>query len=194
MFHKYAHLNSLLACRDNGNIKAPRKVAMRTDAHARSIICNVKSHSPARNSYSKYQTSLLEASSACQTIGTNKDHLCPGKDGTRPISWSSMVTSFPKIFSYWHFHFWYCDVIIRAIVFSLFLWILTQSSESSGNSRVMGMPLALMTWLLRKWGESSKGSALDEDETLSSLPIFQEKKRNWRGVNNQSYLCDRAYT
>lgn len=86
MFHKYAHLNSLLACRDNGNIKAPRKVAMRTDAHARSIIYNVKSHSPARNSYSKYQTSLLEASSACQTIGTNKDHLCPGKDGTRPIS------------------------------------------------------------------------------------------------------------
>lgn len=122
MFHKYALLNSLLACRDNASIKAPRKVAMRTVAQAHPIMGSVKSHSPAHNSYSKYQTSLLKASSACKTIGTNKDHLCPGKDVTRRISWFSMVTSFPKMFSYWHFHFGYCNVIIRAIVFSLCLW------------------------------------------------------------------------
>lgn len=86
MFHKYALLNSLLPCRDNASIKAPRKVAMRTVAHAHPRKYNVESHSPAHNSCSKSQTSLLEAFSTCQTIETNKDHLCPGKDGTKSIS------------------------------------------------------------------------------------------------------------
>lgn len=96
---KYTLFKSLLPSNNKANINALGEVVMTTLSSVHQYSTEFQGSRFSCKFTQRVSDLVSKASSACLATKISKNHLCPSKVGTRHISRSSVLTSFPKVFT-----------------------------------------------------------------------------------------------